>query len=125
VSAERILAFEQLAGKRIMWVYFSDNRLHGIHFPDVKVRAIWSVHHAIPFIRMMARANGDQGCTDKTYALAKIDAGRFDAQLHAYARAAAATRIPLMIRLRRLVGLSAYGAQQPGDPWTEFAPVYR
>ena len=61
------------------------------------MRAIWSVHHTVPFIRMMARANWKEGCADKTYALAKIVAGRFDAQLRAYARAAAATRIPLMI----------------------------
>jgi hypothetical protein len=156
------------------------------------VRAIWSVHHTIPFIRMMARASWREGCADKTYALAKIVAGRFDPQLRAYARAAAASRIPLMIefgteangnwfpwsgacnggpagfraayrhvvsifrgegagnvtwvlhldaseggfaayypgpRWVDWVGLSAYGAQVPGDPWTSFesvfAPAYR
>jgi glycosyl hydrolase family 26 len=198
VSAERIRAFEQLAGKRIAWAYFSDNWFDGIEFPAEKVRAIWSVHHTIPFIRLMARANWDEGCADKTYALAKIAAGRFDAQLRAYARSAAETAIPLMIefgteangnwfpwsgacnggparfraawrhvvslfraegasnvtwvlhldaqgepaaRWNRLaayypgdrwvdwVGLSAYGPQQPGDPWESFrsvfAPAYR
>jgi hypothetical protein len=197
VSAKRIRAFEQLAGKRIVWAYFSDNWFHGIHFPSAKVRTIWSVHHTIPFIRMMARANWSEGCADKTYSLAKIVAGRFDAPLLAYARAAAATRIPLMIEFgteangnwfpwsgacnggaaggpkrfrdayrhivdifrregarnvtwvlhldaagaptaawNRLaaydpgsryvdwVGLSAYGAQQPGDPWTSFRSVF-
>jgi Glycosyl hydrolase family 26 len=187
VSAQRIRAFEQLAGKRIVWAYFSDNWFHGIHFPTAKVRAIWSVHHTIPFIRMMARANWDEGCADKTYALAKIDAGRFDPPLRAYAREAAATQIPLMIefgteangnwfpwsgacnggpanfrdayrhivtlfrnegarnvtwvlhldasagsiaayypgsRYVDWVGLSAYGAQMPGDPWTSFSSVF-
>jgi hypothetical protein len=192
VTPGRIRTFERLAGKRIAWAYFSDNWFHGIHFPAAKVRAIWSVHHTIPFIRMMPRANWDEGCTDKTYALAKVVAGRFDTPLRAYARAAAATGIPLMLELgteangdwfpwsgacnggpaafraawRHVValfreegarnvtwvlhldassgslaayypgsrwvdwvGLSAYGAQAPGDRWTSFrsvfAPAYR
>jgi hypothetical protein len=187
VSPQRIRAFEKLADKRIAWAYFSDNWFRGIHFPAARVRAIWSVHHTIPFVRMMARANWSEGCADKTYSLAKIDAGRFDVQLRAYARAAAATRIPMMIEFgteangnwfpwsgpcnggparfrdayrhvvtvfRRAgarnvtwmlhldasagrfaayypgsayvdwVGLSAYGAQEPGDPWTSFRSVF-
>jgi hypothetical protein len=111
VSQARIRNFERLAGKHIAWAYFSDNWFHGIHFPAAKVREIWAVHHTIPFIRMMARANWDEGCTDKTYALAKILAGRYDAPLRAYARAAAAARIPLMIE---------FGTEANGDwfPWS-------
>jgi len=111
VSQARIRSFERLAGKRIAWAYFSDNWFNGIHFPAAKVRAIWSVHHTIPFIRMMARANWSEGCTDKTYALAKILAGRYDAQLRAYAKAAAAVQIPLMIE---------FGTEANGDwfPWS-------
>jgi hypothetical protein len=187
VSAARVRGFERLAGKQIAWAYFSDNWFHGIHFPEAHVRAIWSVHHTIPFIRMMARANWNEGCSDKTYSLAKIVAGRFDPQLRAYARAAAATHIPLMIEFgteangnwfpwsgpcnggparfrdafRHIVtvfrnagarnvtwvlhldaseasiapyypgagyvdwvGLSAYGAQQPGDDWPTFESVF-
>jgi hypothetical protein len=197
VSAGRIRAFEQLARKRLAWAYFSDNWFDGIHFPDDEVRAIWSVHHTIPFIRMMARANWSEGCTDTTYSLQKIVDGRFDPDLRAYARAAADSRIPLMIefgteangdwfpwsgacnggadggpaRFRAAyrhivdifrhegarnvtwvlhldaspspaaswnrmaayypgsryvdwVGLSAYGPQQPGDPWDSFAAVF-
>jgi hypothetical protein len=187
VTAERVRSYERLAGKRIAWAYFSDNWFHGIHFPAAKVRTIWSVHHTVPFIRMMARANWSEGCADKTYSLAKIVAGRFDTQLQAYARAAAATRIPLMIEFgteangdwfpwsgacsggparfrdayRHIVtlfrnagaqnvtwvlhldasetsiasyypgaryvdwiGLSAYGAQQPGDDWPTFRSVF-
>jgi hypothetical protein len=126
VSQARIRSFERLAGKRIAWAYFSDNWFHGIHFPTAKVRAIWSVHHTIPFIRMMARASWYEGCTDKTYALAKILNGRYDAPLRTYARAAAATRIPLMIE---------FGTEANGDwfPWSgacnggplEFRNAYR
>jgi hypothetical protein len=111
VSEARIHSFERLAGKRIAWAYFSDNWFNGIRFPAAKVRAIWSVHHTIPFIRMMARANWEEGCADKTYALAKILAGRYDRQLRAYANAVAATRIPMLIE---------FGTEANGDwfPWS-------
>jgi hypothetical protein len=111
VTAARVRSFEQLAGKRLAWAYFSDNWFHGIHFPGAKVRAIWSVHQTVPFIRMMARASWSEGCADRTFSLAKIAAGRFDPQLQAYARAAAATRIPLMIE---------FGTEANGDwfPWS-------
>jgi hypothetical protein len=191
-SAARIRAFERKTGRRIVWAYFSDNWFHGIRFPAGRVREVWSVHHTVPFIRLMPRASWKPGCADRTYSLAKIVAGRFDRQLHAWAAAAAHTRIPLMVefgteangdwfpwsgacnggpaRFRAAyrhvvsvfraagasnvtwvlhldasagrfaayypgarwvdwVGLSAYGAQEPGDPWTSFdsvfAPAYR
>lgn len=188
VSGARVRAFERLAGKRIVWAYFSDNWFHGIRFPLAKVRAIWSVHHTIPFVRLMPRASWAEGCADRTYALPKLIRGEFDDDLRQYARAAAASRIPLLlefgteangdwfpwsgpcnggpavfkqawrhvVRLFReegatnvtwvlhldaseprsiaayypgrrwvdWVGLSAYGAQQPGDPWTAFHTVF-
>lgn len=188
VSAQGIRAFERLAGKRIVWAYFSDNWFDGIHFPEAEVREIWSHHRTVPFIRMMARADWTEGCVNKTYSLAKIVAGEFDPALRAYARAAAATRIPLLIEFgteangswfpwsgvcnggperfraayrhivtifrqagarnvtwvlhldasagNRLaayypgrtyvdwVGLSAYGAQVPGDSWQSFRSVF-
>jgi hypothetical protein len=111
VSAQKIRSFEALVGKRIVWAYFSDNWFHGIVFPATKVRTIWSVHHTIPFIRLMPRAGWVRGCVDKTYSLDKIVAGRFDAALRRYARAAAATRIPLMME---------FGTEANGDwfPWS-------
>jgi hypothetical protein len=188
VSAARIRAFEALTRKRIVWAYFSDNWFDGIHFPEAKVRAIWSVHHTIPFIRLMPRGNWDEGCRDKTYPLARIVAGDFDVALRQYARDAAASDVPLLMEFgteangdwfpwsgpcnggpsvfkaawRHVVGvfraqgatnvtwvlhldasepgsiaayypgaqwvdwvgLSAYGAQQPGDPWTSFREVF-
>lgn len=188
VTAQRIRAFEKLAGKRIVWAYFSDNWFHGIHFPAAKVRTIWSVHHTIPFIRLMPRANWNEGCKDKTYSLGKLLVGDFDDELAQYARDAAASGIPLLAEFgteangdwfpwsgpcnggpavfraawrhvvsifrangaanvtwvlhldagdpraiaayypgRRWVdwvGLSAYGAQAPGDPWTSFHSVF-
>jgi hypothetical protein len=188
VSAQRIRAFERLAGKRIVWAYFSDNWFHGIRFPAAKARAIWSVHHTIPFIRLMPRQDWAEGCKDKRYSLARIASGTFDDALRQYARDAAASRIPLLLEFgteangdwfpwsgpcnggptafraawRHVVqlfrdegatnvtwvlhldasepatiaayypgaawvdwvGLSAYGAQQPGDPWTSFHSVF-
>jgi hypothetical protein len=192
-SPAKIRAFDALAGKRIAWAYFSDNWFHGISFPTAKVEAIWSVDHTVPFVRIMPRTDWRPGCADKQYSLARIVAGDFDPQLRAYASAAAATGIPIMMEFgteangnwfpwsgpcnggpeafkaawRHVVGLfreegawnvtwvlhldaseprtiaayypgaqwvdwvglSAYGAQVPGDPWTSFesvfAPAYR
>src|SRR5919197_290246 len=111
VSAARVRAFERLVGKRIVWAYFSDNWFHGIHFPAARVRAIWSVHHTIPFIRLMARASWAEGCSDHTYSLASIAAGRFDADLRVYAHDAAASGIPLMLE---------FGTEANGNwfPWS-------
>jgi len=110
-SASRLRAFEKLAGKRIVWAYFSDNWFEGIHFPLAKVRTIWSVHHTIPFIRLMPRAGWAEGCADRTYSLDKLLAGDFDDDLRAYARAAAGSRIPLMLE---------FGTEANGDwfPWS-------
>lgn len=188
VTAQKIRAFEKLAGKRIVWAYFSDNWFHGIHFPARRVRTVWSVHHTIPFIRLMPRASWEEGCKDRTYSLDKLLAGDFDADLAQYARDAAASGIPLLAefgteangdwfpwsgpcnggpRVFRAawrhvvsifrangaanvtwvlhldasdprtiaayypgkrwvdwVGLSAYGAQVPSDPWTSFRSVF-
>jgi hypothetical protein len=111
VTQSRVRDFERLAGKRIAWAYFSDNWFRGIRFPAAKVRAIWAVHHTIPFIRMMARKTWDEGCVDRTYALEKILGGELDTQLRAYAKAAASTQIPLMIE---------FGTEANGDwfPWS-------
>ena len=111
VTPARVLSFEKLVGRRIAWAYFSDNWFHGIHFPERKVRAIWSVHRTIPFVRLMARATWDEGCRDKTYSLDKIVAGDFDDDLRQYARDAAATNIPLLLE---------FGTEANGDwfPWS-------
>ncbi len=85
VSAEKIEDFNNLLGKKVDWVYFSNNwGVDGIVFPREKVEIIAGTD-AIPFIRMMPR-KVIGGSQDKTFSLQKIIDGEFDEQLVQYAR---------------------------------------
>ena len=85
VTADRIEQFNSLAGKKIIWAYFSNNwGTDGVAFPRTKVETIRSTG-TIPFVRMMPRRFfEDPG--DKTFSLQKIIDGLFDADLHQYAK---------------------------------------
>jgi len=85
VTAGRIEQFNLLAGKKIMWAYFSNNwGQDGVVFPQAKVETIRSTG-TLPFIRMMPRRFFEDP-NDKTFSLQKIIDGLFDADLHQYAR---------------------------------------
>ena len=109
VTAQRIRAFEQLAGKEIVWAYFSNNWGDHILFPS---GAIHTIHEAgrVPFIRLMARSDFEEGGPDERYTLQRILDGDFDDELTAWARDAAASGIPL---------LAEFGTEVNGDwfPW--------
>jgi hypothetical protein len=96
VSTGRVKRFERLARKRIVWAYFSSNWFGGIRFPGRAVTAI-ARSGAIPFIRLMPRSDWTEGRVDRRYALGAIAGGRFDRALRRWARAAAATNIPLLV----------------------------
>jgi hypothetical protein len=95
-SAARVADFERLAGRKLAWVYFSDNWFRGIHFPRAAVDAVRDAG-AMPFIRLMPRSGWKEGRADPTYSLARIAKGRFDPQLRRWAQAAKATRLPMMV----------------------------
>jgi hypothetical protein len=110
VTAERILEFERLTGKRLFWVYFSDNWINGIEFPAEAVRVISRDYGALPFIRMMPRSSFRQGAPDPVYTMQKIIDGAFDGDLRAWAQEARDQRIPL---------LAEFGTEVNGEwfPW--------
>jgi Glycosyl hydrolase family 26 len=110
VSAARIASFESLAGKRIVWAYFSDNWLKGITFPRAKADIIRKSGH-IPFVRLLSRSTEDQTCADKVYSPAKILAGVYDKQIKAYARAVKAYGGPIMME---------WGTEANGD-WFQWS----
>ena len=62
VTPQKIIDFEKLIGKKIVWAYFSNNWGSGIKFPENAVRAIHSVG-VIPFIRMMPRTSFYRWCS--------------------------------------------------------------
>jgi len=96
ISSERIIDFETLVNKDIVWAYFSNNWYHHIQFPKTEVQVIHSTGK-IPFIRMMSRSNFDEGGPDPNYTMQKIIDGEFDTELNQWAIDAKNTGFPLLV----------------------------
>ena len=109
VTAERIAAFEGLAGRPVAWAYFSDNWTDGIRFPGSEVATI-SAAGRVPFIRMMARSDYGEGGPDERYTMQSILDGAWDPDLRAWCAAAAAVPVPLLVE---------FGTEVNGEwfPW--------
>jgi hypothetical protein len=109
VTAQRISDFETLAGKEIVWAYFSNNWYDSIRFP---AEAVSIIHTAgkVPFIRLMARSDFEEGGPDPRYTMQRIIDGDFDMELSRWAEEAAQTEISL---------LAEFGTEVNGDwfPW--------
>ncbi len=92
-----LAAYERVVGQKASWVYFSHNWYAGRAFP--LATATWiRAHGAVPFIRLMLRSRGHApGKPEREYSLQAIIDGRFDADLSAWARAAAAFGSPLLV----------------------------
>jgi hypothetical protein len=110
VSAARIADFERLAGKKIVWAYFSDNWSRGIKFPARSAQIIRNAGR-IPFVRILTRRVLELTCADKAYSPQKIIDGRFDAELKAYARAVKAFGPPILME---------WGTEANGD-WFQWS----
>ena len=109
VTAQKITAFESLAGKAIAWACFSNNWYDHIRFPAAQVSAIRSAG-VTPFIRLMPRSNFNEGGPDPRYTLQKIIDGVFDTELNQWCADAAADNQPL---------LAEFGTEVNGNwfPW--------
>lgn len=110
VTLQRLQEFKELTGKDIVWAYFSDNWFDGIHFPWDEAEAIRQAG-AIPFIRMMPRSDWTEGKQDPQYSMQNIIYGKFDLDLHQYARDAKGFGTPLLVE---------FGTEVNGDwfPWS-------
>jgi len=109
VRAARIHSFERDAGRPIAWAYFSNNWDRGISFPSESVARIVAAGR-VPFIRMMARSDYEQGGPDERYTMQSIVDGTWDGDLRRWCLDAAATGVPLLID---------FGIEVNGDwfPW--------
>lgn len=96
VTSEKIIDYEKLIGKKIVWAYFSNNWGSGIKFPETAVRAIHSIG-VIPFIRMMPRTVYTDGVADPIYTLQGFIEGKFDSDLKIWAQDAKRVGIPIMV----------------------------
>ena len=110
VTSQKIIDFEKLIGKKIVWAYFSNNWGSGIKFPEAAVRAIHSVG-VIPFIRMMPRTVFTDGVADPVYTLQGFIDGKFDNDLKEWAIDAKRVGIPIMVE---------FGTEVNGNwfPWS-------
>jgi hypothetical protein len=102
VKASKIDRFERLVGRKLVWAYFADHWFRGLRFPRAHVLEVWR-NGQVPYIAFQPHS-GDfygpgppQRNPEKTYTLARILAGDFDAKLRAWARAARATNIPILM----------------------------
>jgi hypothetical protein len=98
VTIQRIIDFEALVSKKIVWAYFSNNWLkdEGIKFPDKSVKIIHK-HGSVPYIRMMPRSGFHKSGPDPIYTMQHIIDGVFDNDLICWAEDAKQSRIPLIV----------------------------
>ena len=71
-------------GRPLAWIYFSNEWFVTKSFPRVTAEAI-RARGAVPFIRLHMRSEDRQKYVDPLYTLDNINAGRFDADLRAWA----------------------------------------
>jgi Glycosyl hydrolase family 26 len=113
VRRAAVRRFERLAGRRIAWVYFSNNWWGGrIRFPYDAVSRIASLGRK-PFIRLMARSSWRRG-RDPNFRTGRIAGGDWDPELHDWCAGAAAAIDVLGTPL-----LAEFGTEVNGDwfPW--------
>ncbi|MBI4612656.1 MAG: beta-mannanase [Planctomycetes bacterium] len=95
ITREDLAAYEEAAGRKAAWVYFSHNWYAGRAFP-VRMAEWIRESGAVPFVRLMLRSNAEQGHAEPVYHVRAILAGTFDEDLRAWARAAKGFGTPLL-----------------------------
>lgn len=102
VTDGRIAGFEQVAGHRLTWVYFSQQWHRGLRFPRQRVLTIWR-HGAVPYIAFLPGGGVSTGpgpkqrSPERRYTLQRIIDGVFDRQLRAWAGGARRLDVPLLL----------------------------
>lgn len=115
VQASSINDFQRLAGRKIVWAYFTQHWFKGLGFPLAKVRTVWR-NGQIPFIRLQPHSANLYGpppleqFPEQRFSLQHIIDGQFDPQLRAWADNARDTDIPILVE---------FGTEINGDwgPW--------
>lgn len=80
ITPAGVESYEQAAGKRVAWVYFSHDWYQGRAFPHDK--ADWIRERgSVPYIRLMLRSSDEQDVAEPLYTLDAIIGGEFDQDL--------------------------------------------
>ncbi|AFZ68965.1 glycoside hydrolase family 26 protein [Deinococcus peraridilitoris] len=104
-------AYEQAVGRKVAWVYFSNEWSVDRTFP--RATAEWiRARGAVPFIRLMLRSSTDLGRPERIFTLEAIARGTFDRDLRDWGDAARAFRTPILLE---------FGTEVNGRwfPWNE------
>ena len=97
LTVRDVQTYEGIVGQKVGWVYFSNNWYADRRFP-VKTAKWILAHGAVPYIRLMLRSrNHAIGKPEKSFTLQAIIDGKFDGDLNAWGRAAAAFGSPLIV----------------------------
>ena len=104
-----VATYESTVGQQVAWVYISHQWWQGREFPLARCRWIRGLGK-VPYIRLMLWSTDDRVLPDPTYTLSAIIAGKFDADLRAWADSAKAFGTPL---------IAEYGVECNGSwfPW--------
>jgi Glycosyl hydrolase family 26 len=91
-----IESYEQTVGKKVAWVYFSNNWYRSRAFP--LATATWIRERgSIPFIRLMLRSSDENPTPDPLFTLEAITRGDFDADLKAWGEVAKGFGTPIIV----------------------------
>ena len=97
ITARDVQNYEDVAGRKVDWVYFSNNWYAGRRFPAETAGWIRD-RGAVPYIRLMLRSEDHRpGKPEKAFSLQSIIDGKFDEDLKAWGRDAAAFGSPLIV----------------------------
>ena len=97
ITVSDVQSYEATVGRKVEWVYFSNNWYADRKFP-LKTAEWIRAHGAIPYIRLMLRSrNHSVGKPEKAFTLQSIIDGKFDGDLKAWGRAAASFGSPLIV----------------------------
>jgi Glycosyl hydrolase family 26 len=96
ITLKDVISYETAIGRRVAWVYFSNNWYASRAFPVETATWIRS-HGAVPYIRLMLRSEDHKpGQGERTFSMEAILRGNFDEDFRAWAHAAREFGTPLL-----------------------------
>lgn len=97
ITLQDVKSFEATCGKRVTWVYFSNNWYESRAFPVAMATWIRG-HSAVPYIRMMLRSEDHApGKGEQVFSMDAIINGTFDEDFRAWARSAKEFGTPVLV----------------------------
>ncbi len=112
VTEKKIIDFENLIGRKIVWASFSQNWYNGIYYPKEEIHIINDLG-IIPYVRFMPRSSDEEFYDETKFTLNNIIEGKFDNDLKNWAKDSKEDGIPIIID---------FAVEMNGDwfPWSGY-----